>query len=264
MRFEKYEGAGNDFVLVDCTEREVALLRERAATICDRHFGVGADGILAILPASSARSAARMVVINADGSIAEMCGNGIRCVAMHVAGRAGASSVCIETDAGPLDCVVEMREGDALVTVDLGPVIVTGVTRVEIDGASIEFATANTGNRHAIRFGQYDEAMVRRIGPVASVHPAFDGGANIEFADIIAEKKSVRVAVWERGVGVTMACGTGAAAVVAALCDRGEMPRDTPIAVELPGGTLIVTMRSSDSHAVQRGPARRVFSGEIA
>jgi len=262
--FDKYEGLGNDFIVIDAAE-EGAASAEWTRAACDRRRGVGADGVLLVLPPRERGHVARMRVINADGSVPEMCGNGLRCVALHVArarGAAAASGV-YETDAGLRTADVELGDaGSADVTCEMGEIIVARPRAVVVDGARIDIVCADAGNPHAILFGRFARSDVERLGPRIATHPDFPHGTNVEFA--IVEGGAVDVVVWERGVGITLACGTGACATVAAACERGDVAWDAPAAVRLPGGVLHVTVSCATRRALLRGPARRVFSGVLA
>ena len=258
LAFDKYEGLGNDFILVDAVD-EASMTPERAAALCDRRFGVGADGVLLVLPPRLPGCAARMRVLNADGTVPEMCGNGVRCVAVHVAGvrRPGDGVVRIETDAGERACVLDHDGG---VTVDMGVVRVLGDRTLEIDGRPVVVAVADAGNPHAVLFGTFTRGDVEHLGPRIATHAAFPRGTNVELACVLTD--GIDLVVWERGVGITMACGTGACATVAVACDKGFAQRDRPYAVGLPGGRLTVTV-DRQGRATMQGPARRVFSGTI-
>jgi diaminopimelate epimerase len=259
LRFQKYEGLGNDFILVEA-ERPDALSTERVRQLCDRRFGVGADGVLLVLPARSPDCVARMHVVNADGSVPEMCGNGVRCVAVHVATSRGQAegTVCIETAAGERECILA---AGGVVTVDMGIVRVLGERSVTVEGKSVPLALADAGNPHAVLFGSFVRGEVEHLGPRIATHAAFPQGTNVEFACVQGD--GVDLVVWERGVGITMACGTGACATVAVACAKGLLPRNRAIAVHLPGGRLEITL-GDDGRATMRGPARRTFSGETA
>jgi diaminopimelate epimerase len=261
--FEKYEGLGNDFVLVEArSDGEVT--PAEALQICDRRRGVGADGVLVLLPPSS--GAARMRVINADGSIPEMCGNGVRCVALHVARARGLRSgtVTIETDAGVRACILDAVDdsgGEGTVTVDMGVVRVMGDRSLDVGGRSVAVTLADAGNPHAVIFGPFARSDVDHLGPLIATHASFPAGTNVEFAQP-APDGSIDLVVWERGVGITLACGTGACATAAVACARGAARRGSPLALRLPGGRLDVTIEA-DGRAIMRGPARHVFSGTL-
>ncbi len=266
LAFHKYEGLGNDFVLVEA-EREDAVSPAFARELCDRRFGVGADGVLVVLPPTTSGADARMKVINADGSVPEMCGNGLRCAVLHHARNRGRHSgeVTFDTDAGLRPCVVDDLDGRGLVTVDMGVVRVTGDVSLELgDGAPRDpwqLTLADAGNPHAITTREATPAVIDVVGPRVATHARFPAGTNVEFA--VYRKGAVDLVVWERGVGVTLACGTGACATVAVGVARGLIGVGEEVTVYLPGGPLSVTMRE-DGRAIMRGPARHVFSGSVA
>jgi diaminopimelate epimerase len=261
VQFFKYEGLGNDFVVVDASD-EAVVSPERAVTICDRRFGVGADGVLLVLPSRKPDCDVRMRVLNADGSVPEMCGNGIRCVAVHVARareqRGG--SVRVETDAGASTCAIEDARGEGIVTVDMGVIRLFGDRAIDVDGRRVVVNVADAGNPHAVLFGTFSRGDVDHLGPRLATHPDFPRGTNVEFSHIAGD--GIDLIVWERGVGITLACGTGACATAAVACAKGLVASGVPIAVRLPGGRLDVTIDGA-SRATMRGPARFVFTGEL-
>ncbi len=275
MRFAKYQGLGNDFLVVDlrATEPELARRVQDPATVvalCDRQFGVGGDGVLAILPSTTAD--ARMRVLNSDGSEAEMCGNGIRCVAMELVERGGIAkrSLAIETGAGVLACDLT----DAGVTVAMGP---PRLTRAEIPmtGPASErcldqpfedraITCVSMGNPHAITFvGSRDEAFAqaRTLGPATEHHAWFPHRTNAEFA-FVKSRREIELVVWERGCGITLACGTGACATAVAAILTGRCDDTGAIQVNLPGGAL--SIRVLPDTVMMSGPAVHVFDGELA
>jgi diaminopimelate epimerase len=263
LAFQKYEGLGNDFLVVEAPV-EGSVPASRAAALCDRHFGVGADGVLLVLPSRDPSCDVRMRVVNADGSVPEMCGNGVRCVALHVARARGARSLTlrVDTDAGPRVCVVDDRDGGATVTVDMGTVRVLGDRSLDVEGRGpVEVTLADAGNPHAVLFGAFGRGDVESLGPRIATHAAFPAGTNAEFAAV--KGGEIDLVVWERGVGITLACGTGACATVAAACARGLVARGTPVPVRLPGGRLDITI-AEDGRCTMKGPARLVFTGVAA
>jgi diaminopimelate epimerase len=261
LTFQKYEGLGNDFLLIDAAD-ENELSSKAASALCDRHFGIGADGVLLLLPPRMPRCDTRMRVINADGSVPEMCGNGVRCVALRVARARGLHEglVRVETDAGERACAVEDLRGAGFVTVDMGAVRLGGDRQVELDGERITVGLADVGNPHAVLFGDFGRADVERLGPRLASHRDFPNGTNVEFAR--PRSDGFDLVVWERGVGVTLACGTGACATVVVARSKGLAAQGVPIAVHLPGGRLDVTL-TNGGHTKMRGPARHVFSGVV-
>jgi diaminopimelate epimerase len=260
LSFDKYEGLGNDFIVVE-QEGAVSLGPVDALGLCDRHFGVGADGVLLVTPAASPSARARMLVLNADGSRPEMCGNGLRCVALHLARRDGAVGVSyeIETDAGPLSCEVE-RDGDSgQVTVGMGRGRPEPELSVEVEGRVLVLARVSMGNPHAITFDEpLDAARADQLGPAVSA--AVPGGTNLELARQRGSAE-LDLLVWERGVGRTLACGTGACATAVAAARAGLVRFGEPIRVNLPGGALEIVVEEGTLEVRMRGPARRVFSG---
>ena len=259
LSFTKYEGAGNDFVVVDADD-EARVSPELAAKICDRHFGVGADGVLLVLPSRTPGASHRMRVLNADGSVPEMCGNGLRCVALHLTkGSFQSSTVLVDTDAGLRSCLVEKEETEGSVVVDMGDVRVTGVRALTAAGRTHEFVLADAGNPHAILFGTFSPEEIRAIGPTIATDASFPAGTNVEFATL--RDGRIELVVWERGVGITMACGTGACATAVAAWEKGLLP-EGPTRVKLPGGELVISRREP-GHILMRGPARRVFRGTL-
>jgi diaminopimelate epimerase len=267
--FEKYEGLGNDFVVLTASD-ENAVTSDWARAVCDRRRGVGGDGVLLVLPPRDPSCAARMKVINADGSVPEMCGNGLRCVALYVARTRGLrrAELTFDTDAGPRACTIDDPSGDptkeALVTVDMGLVHVGDARALLVGGETVNAIVADAGNPHAIVFGEATRGRAEAIGPGIETHASFPRGTNVECArvDRAGADPAVDLWVWERGVGITLACGTGACATVAAGCARGLLPRGAPVRVRLPGGELEVTI-DGGGRAIMRGPARHVFSGQL-
>jgi diaminopimelate epimerase len=263
LKFTKYEGLGNDFLVVDARS-ESELAPERAARLCDRHFGVGGDGVLLVLPASESGARARMLILNADGSRPEMCGNGIRCVALHLALADGAAErrYLIETDAGVLGCDVKRAGFAAEVAVAMGQGRPEGEFVSDFGGDERRFALVSMGNPHAIVFDAgEDEPRIDQFAPLVS--RAFPRGTNVEFATTRAGG-GFDLVVWERGVGRTLACGTGACATAVAAALAGRAPFDAPIELRLPGGPLQITVQRDTLQVLMRGPARLVFSGEVA
>lgn len=267
-RFFKYHGLGNDFVILDRRATGVDLDAETSRRLCDRHRGIGADGVLVVLPAEGA--AGRMVVHNADGSIAEMCGNGLRCVVKYVAELLPdrPTSLTIATGAGPLTSALGWRGGEVeSITVAMGPArleapILPGggpFVGAAIDG--LVGTAVSMGNPHLVLLDT-PPSEAARLGPGLEVHPSFPSRTNVEFVEPRAAG-GLRVTVWERGVGITLACGTGACAAVVASALAGRSPFDAWVPVELPGGVLEIKVAADRSQVWLRGPARFVFSGTL-
>jgi diaminopimelate epimerase len=202
-----------------------------------------------------------MTVMNADGSQPEMCGNGLRCVAVYVAAKQGRDSaeLRIDTDAGTLSCRIANGE----VEVDMGRLVDLGPIEVKLDGRAHRFARVSAGNPHAITFAPYGAEEIDVVGPKVATAPAFPEGTNVEFAQLM-DDGSIDLVVWERGVGRTLACGTGACATVAAACLQGKRSFGEPTKVRLPGGTLRISVQRDSLATMMRGPARFVFDGEVS
>ncbi len=258
--FDKVEGLGNDFVVVQA-ESEGGFDAGLVASVCDRRFGVGADGVLLVLPARDGGSA-RMKVLNADGSVPEMCGNGVRCVALVLAAREALTrgELVVETDSGPRVCAFERDGRTADVDVDMGVVRVTGERTLVVDGESLPFTLADAGNPHAIAYRDDPTRDLPRFGLPVATHASFARGTNVEL--VRWRGGALEVAVWERGVGPTLACGTGACAVAAVACARGEAVSGAPVTTRLPGGDLVIRHDTATGRTRMRGPARIAFRGE--
>jgi diaminopimelate epimerase len=261
QRFEKYHGLGNDFLVIR-VESPDALSSEEAIRLCDRHFGVGGDGVLLVSPGEGA-SRARMTVLNADGSRPEMCGNGLRCVALYLVREAGeaSGSFVVDTDAGPRGCEVSVDGTAGEVTTTMGKAEFVGEFSAAFGDESLPFRQISMGNPHAVCFrAPIGPEALDELG--ARLSGGIPGGSNIEVAHLV-EPTKIRVDVWERGVGRTLACGTGAAATAVAAVRAGLSPRGRPIDVFLPGGPLAITV-SEDWNVSLRGPAAWVYSGTYA
>ncbi len=282
MRFTKMHGAGNDYVYVNCFEEPLPDdPAELARRIADRHCGVGGDGLILICPSEVAD--ARMRMFNADGSEAEMCGNGIRCVAkyVHDHGIAKRQTLAIETGAGVLSLELETADGRVdRVRVDMGepilradriPTILSSDSRREdgavveaplsVAGQTLQVTCVSMGNPHCITYVEEPtDRWVLEIGPQVESDPHFPNRVNAEFVQVISPEE-VRMRVWERGSGETLACGTGACAVCVAGVLTGHTGRK--IVAHLPGGDLELHW-GDDNHVYMTGPAVEVFSGDFA
>ena len=300
LKFTKLEGCGNDFVVVDLRAADSSRSPDQktassqpspndpraAEALCDRRFGVGADGVLAILPPSDGAGAvARMRVLNADGSEAEMCGNGIRCVTKYLYERdprLRLAELPIETGAGLLRCGVTIdarrhvthvsvamgrpRLTRAEIPMDHGPSNERAVNEeISLLGRPFRFTAVSMGNPHAVLFVDGKEplrALAEQYGPALEKHPWFPRKTNAEFARALSPTE-IELVVWERGCGITLACGTGASATGVAACMTGRATTGTEIAVRLLGGTLHITVDANLDGVTMRGPADEVFEGEI-
>ncbi len=277
--FVKMHGIGNDFVVIGALD-DLPLpeekLSEFARFVCDRHFGVGADGVIWILPSQVADF--KMRIFNPDGSEAEMCGNGIRCAAKWFYDRdyAKGKAVQVETLAGIKTVWVQEENGKAVaVTVDMGEPIFApslvptslgeGSEAIEVplsvEGAGTYIVSAvSMGNPHCVVFvNDVDNFPVETIGPRIEHHPAFPKRTNVEFVQVLS-RNEMKVRVWERGAGLTLACGTGACASLVIASRTGRTDRKAK--VHLPGGTLTIEWRD-DGRIYMTGPAVEVFRGEF-
>lgn len=266
----KYHGLGNDFVVIDRRASGIDVDEELTRKLCDRHFGVGADGVLCILPEAGA--AGRMVVHNADGSIAEMCGNGLRCVVKYLAeegSQAQPTRLAVATGAGVLQSDIEWDSKGTVerVTVAMGPARLEGPSLPyggpfvdkPIDGL---YGTAiSMGNPHLVLL-DVPPSEAARLGPGLERHPWFPERTNVEFVKR-TNSGGLEVVVWERGVGLTLACGTGACAAVVASALLSRSPFDTWVPVHLPGGMLDIKVARDLSQVWLKGPARFVFEGRL-
>ncbi len=271
VRFYKYEGLGNDFLIIERDDlADVQLTTEQAIALCDRHLGVGADGVLVLDV-----SAPSMHVINSDGSVPEMCGNGIRCAALHLARRAGQKSlqVGIDTVTGPQPCRVEShgRSGSVIVQMrgaSLSPADI-GVQSetpwvdepLRVANHDLHITAVSMGNPHAVIFDDVGDARFE-IGDALQHDPRFPNGVNAGFVSE-REGNAMQLDVLERGAGWTQACGTGAAAAAVAAAETGRSKRGEPLSIRLPGGILTITPREIGQPVEMKGPARFVFQGEI-
>lgn len=272
LPFSKYEGLGNDFLIFETEALGGSRLApEQAVALCDRHRGIGADGLLLL-----DLNAPSMEVINADGSVPEMCGNGLRCAALHLARRKGEATleVTVATAAGPHSCVVVNRPGAESVAVQMAPpsmvpsdLPLSSPTPwldhpLDVDGRTLHFSAVSMGNPHAVTFDEVGDARVA-LGPAIQSDPHFPEGVNVGF---VSERdgSSMRLDVLERGAGWTQACGTGACAAAVAAVETGRAERDQQLSIHLPGGTLLITVAAPGDSVLMQGPARFVFSGEIA
>jgi len=271
MRFTKMHGIGNDFIVLDAINHEIPDPAALAKRICERRFGVGADGL--ILMCRSDRADAAMRIFNSDGSEPEMCGNGIRCAAkfLYDTGLVPRADMAIDTLAGVKPIHLEIEGGMAVsARVDMGepdfePARIPVAAQsnricVELDGREVSFFCVSMGNPHAVTFDIFpEEDDFRRFGRMMEKHPLFPAKANIEFCRV-DDRQNITVKVWERGDGPTLACGTGSCAVLAAAASLGLAERSASI--HLPGGTL-KDVWAEDNHIYMTGPAETVYAGEI-
>ncbi len=255
--FIKMQGSGNDFILIDGRKQKIEKgeLGQLAIDMCDRHFGVGADGLLIVWPSEKAHY--RMQIINSDGSEPEMCGNGIRCFAKYVyeTDKLKEEVISVETKAGIIVPAVILENGRVVgVEVDMG--IPSDQGEIKLQG--FDFKKISMGNPHAVAFvDNFDDFDLAEIGPIIELDSHFPNRTNVEFAKILNDRE-IELKVWERGAGETLACGTGACATVAASVLLKKTGRRS--LVRLPGGNLDVEWQE-DKHIIMRGPAETVFQG---
>lgn len=268
--FKKMHGLGNDFVVIDSTKKPVSLNDQQRREIADRRYGVGCDQLLVLEPAKDKSADVFLRIYNPDGSEAQACGNGTRCTAHMWMKEHGKKECVIQTVAGLLKC--RMAAND-LVAVDMGKPRLDwkDIPLAEerdtlhlrlVEGTSLPDPVAvNVGNPHAVFFVQdVKKVDVRGLGPQVENHVLFPQRTNVEFAQVLSPEK-IRVKVWERGTGVTEACGSGACATMVAAVRRGLTGRKAEIILD--GGSLFLEWRAEDDHILMTGPAAYVFEGTL-
>jgi diaminopimelate epimerase len=253
MRFSKWHGLGNDYLLVERVELAFPLTAEAVRRICDYHFGVGSDGILEVVSANGAE--ADVVIWNPDGSTAELSGNGTRIAARWLARRSGSDEVAIRV--GEREVHARMRGGDE-VEMDIGEVEV-GETEMLGVGEDVEFTPVSVGNPHAVIRREPDREELLRLGPLVENHTRFSNRTNVQLVRIDGPHE-ITVGVWERGAGETLSSGTSSVAAAAAAVANGWC--ESPVTVHLAGGDLLVELE--DGRARLTGPAREIFTGELS
>lgn len=275
MRFTKMQGIGNDYVYVNCFQETVENPSEVAIRVSDRHFGIGSDGLILICPSQMADC--QMVMYNSDGSRSQMCGNGIRCVGkfVHDKGIVNGSTVTVETLGGIKTLKLHLEDGvTKSVTVDMGePILEPEKIPVRGDGDSFisqsvlvagkewEITAVSMGNPHAICYVEDTGALnLSQIGPSFERHRIFPERTNTEFIQVL-DRQTLRMRVWERGSGETLACGTGACAALVASVLNGKCDRTATL--KLLGGDLLISWDEETNHVFMTGPAEFVFEGEI-
>jgi len=276
MKFVKMHGLGNDFILVEDLEEKIELSVSAIKKLCHRNFGIGADGLVLLQPSS--RGDFRMRIFNHDGTEAEMCGNALRCVARYVyeKGLTGRLEVCIETMKGLNKAKIFLQDNRVnSIQINMGePVLEStlipaqGESRLILmeelvlkNGLSFKISALSMGNPHCVIFVEDCEKMpLRDIGPQIENHPLFPQKTNVELVEIFNEKE-IKMTVWERGAGETLACGSGACASVVACVLNNLTQRK--VTVNLPGGQLEVCWDEKDNSLIIKGPAVEVFSGVI-
>lgn len=276
MRFTKMQGIGNDYIYVNCFKENVPDPESVSIKVSDRHFGIGGDGLVLIMPSDKADF--RMRMFNADGSEGMMCGNASRCIGKYVydKGLTDKTDITLETKSGIKKLHLNPENGKVkTVEVDMGEAILkprdipmnadgdSFVNKpVAVDGREQNITAVSMGNPHAVIFTvSIDKLDFEKIGPSYENHPLFPERVNTEFCEVI-DSRTLKMRVWERGSGETWACGTGACATAVAAVLNGLCKRDEEITLKLRGGDLKITYRS-DNHVIMCGEAETVFEGEI-
>lgn len=260
MHFTKMHGLGNDYLY---HYGEIESPQEISIKLSDRHFGIGSDGIIIISPSEVADC--KMRIFNADGSEAKMCGNGIRCVGKFVfdKGIVNKTHITVETLSGIRSLDLQTRDNRAIsASVDMGKVVASEKTTIATSFGDISIMPVSVGNPHGVIFtGDAENAPLTTLGKEIENHSFFPGGVNVEFVQVIAPN-TLRMRVWERGSGITMACGTGACASAFASVKAGLCDRKLPITVKLDGGDLKISVLGDDT-VIMTGPATTVCECEV-
>ena len=275
MKFTKMHGIGNDYIYINMFEEKIDDVTAAAIFLSDRHFGIGSDGLVLIMPSEVADF--RMRMFNKDGSEAEMCGNAIRCVGKYVYDNKMTSkkTVSIQTQAGIKTLIlIPGREGIESVEVNMGPPVLKPAkipvlcdkdicvdAMIEVNDKRYHFTAVSMGNPHCVIYQDgIDSLDLERIGPLFETHKIFPKKTNTEFVEVIS-RNELKMRVWERGAGETLACGTGACAVLVASVLNDVSDRDAKI--KLLGGDLLIRWDETDGNVYMQGPATKVFEGEI-
>lgn len=267
--FLKMHGLGNDFVVFDARDAALSLTPKQVKAVANRHLGIGCDTVVVIRPAGASADAS-LLFYNADGSESESCFNASRCVARLLMNERGLARVKLETRGGSLICA---DAGKPLVTIDMGapqldwekvPMsapLDTANFPLDIGGASVPASAVSVGNPHCVLFvPDAEKAPVTSLGPKIETHALFPNRTNVEFAQIL-DKARIRMRVWERGAGVTMACGSGACATAVAAIRRGFTDRKVELLLD--GGSLFIEWREEDGHVLMTGPTAMPFRGRV-
>lgn len=272
LSFTKMQGLGNDFVVIDAYSHQVSLSSQQIKEIADRHFGVGCDQLLLVEKPTSASADFRYRIFNADGGEVEQCGNGARCFVryVHDKGLTKKSQICVETASG---IIYPKLEDNGLVTVDMGaprfeptqiPFIAdkqAATYQLNIDHETITISAVSMGNPHAVQVvPNLQAAQVEIQGPIIEAHERFPQRVNAGFMEIV-DAHHIKLRVFERGAGETLACGTGACAAAVAGIQLGKL--QSPVTVKMRGGELSISWEGSDSSVMMTGPAVTVFEGQI-
>jgi len=255
LRFAKWHGLGNDYLLVERQEVGAPLRPELVRRVCDYHFGVGSDGVLEVIATEDSR--AEIVIWNPDGSTAELSGNGTRIAARWLARRVGADQVTIAV--GEREVHARMR-GGLEVEMDMGPVEVAPIEALDVNGTHLEVTPVSVGNPHAVIARDPAREELLRLGPLVENHPRFPERTNVQLVRVDS-RGDATAGVWERGAGETLSSGTSACAVAGAAVVNGWC--DSPVTVHLAGGDLLVEL-DADLRARLTGSAQEICSGELS
>jgi diaminopimelate epimerase len=255
MRFSKWHGLGNDYLLIERVDLERPLEPRAVRRLCDYHFGIGSDGILEVVSADGPR--AEVVIWNPDGSTAELSGNGTRIAARWLARRSGADEVRIAV--GPREVVGRMR-GGLDVEMDMGVVAVAPPESLDVDDTRLDFTPVSVGNPHAVIRREPERADLLRLGPLVERHPRFPERTNVQLVRVDSRQEAT-VGVWERGAGETLSSGTSACAVAGAAVANGWC--DSPLTIHLAGGDLVVEL-DEEFRARLTGAAQEICRGHVA
>lgn len=276
LKFEKWNGLGNDFVIVNGAEEMIEDHAKVASEVCDRHFGIGADGLVILLPCDQEGIDFEMRIFNSDGSEAEMCGNATRCIAKYIAANqlSDKKEFHILTKAGIIiPALVDMADGSVGVRVNMGkprltpseiPVISETEEMIVAEPITagedaFSMTTVSMGNPHCVIFvDDIAKIALEEVGPKLETHERFPRKINVEFAEVL-NRKQIRMRVWERGAGITLACGTGSCATIVAAVLNDKTERQAEIILD--GGTLHLDWAENDGNVYMTGPATKVFTG---
>jgi len=256
LAFTKMQGAGNDFVVLDCTQQPFALTREQIRKLADRHLGVGCDQVLVVEKPRAAGADFRYRIFNADGGEVEQCGNGARCFVkfVHARGLTRKREIEVETLGGRIR---PRLEADGEVSVDMGRPAIGGSETVE----GVQLTLVSMGNPHAVQVVKdVATAPVTTQGPRLERHARFPEGVNAGYLQVL-DRHRIALRVWERGAGETLSCGTGACAAVVAGIRQGLL--ESPVRVETRGGALTIAWAGGDNAVTMKGPAEAVFDGAL-
>jgi diaminopimelate epimerase len=260
--YVKSHGLGNDYIVIDPAKVPFEVTPEAVRLICDRHRGVGSDGILLVSPADGADFGVR--IFNPDGSEAEKSGNGTRIFAKFLRdhGYTEADRFTLQTTGGRVSCILRREKGRvAQVTVDMGKARFDPLDAIEVDGRHIEVTSVSMGNPHCVVIvPDLADVDVHTLGPKIEKHPAFPKGTNVQFAQVVS-RSEVRILIWERGAGYTLASGSSSCAVAAACHRRGLVDRS--VMVSMPGGQLAIAI-AEDGEIRMHGPVEEICEGDLS